>query len=742
MEQDFFWWLESLARSLEYQDRSRLAWAWEVTGASRRQERLQHQMETLQTIGQDHEAAVEPSDEEYVAPDAVPHEHGIAKHYSENGEHCDYPGCDRNYGEGEGLRTPTHVHPEPPKAYVDQAKPVHTFPDNWSVKKTQTMGDLKYEGTMMNNCIKEDADAKGACETCEENPGHCQYCDEGYTRCGDCEGSGRLDCDECHGEGETECETCEATGDLKPCGMCGGKGHFDEGEESTFKGAAGRCTACGGGGKRFHWEPGKVDCDTCHGDGEIDDGKGGKEECEDCDGEGRHECPDCEGAAVHECHECGGQGDFACSSCGGDGRTACWECEGADECPSCHGNSTEIEGGPENYYRPYTHDEAQSFFRAPGGAYSLRDPDNIPHASFLHGENSYGEKGADKRSITDVLGRENKDPKPEYQKRLLQYVGSQLSDKDEKCPTCDGDKVISHMRRIPCEGCGGSQETGEIGNGLVTSDDGVDVHEPCNGRGYTHGPVAQACGHCKGTGEPTVKVHWGYTEAHSTYTKQDIDDIVHDRMPKPDVMLVARHKTNPNEVETLRDAEQGREFAESAVKIKVPCPTCRGESGQPDAVQNSKPCINCGSTGKMAKEVYAHQAYDLYAIPRERVGDSRIEFKPSVDTWVAKDGKGSKIDWDGGTKLDWNQIVDHSYSHGSYGDRMREEQNNRHRELREGQPDYVNRVLPRVAMCRTHDDFQVEGTLMCESAGMRRCSFRYRDLDPESKREYEETYGH
>ena len=99
---DFFWdWVESLTRSLEWEDRNRYARAMEFTGASRRQERLEQQKQVTFQIGDDHESETAAGDG-FSRPCAdeehVPHEHGgISKQYSTNGEKCDYPDCNFNY---------------------------------------------------------------------------------------------------------------------------------------------------------------------------------------------------------------------------------------------------------------------------------------------------------------------------------------------------------------------------------------------------------------------------------------------------------------------------------------------------------------------------------------------------------------------------------------------------------------------------------------------------------------------
>lgn len=771
---EFFWWVESLARSLEWEDRRRFAHAWEVTGGSRRQERLELQRQKTQEIGDEHEDAVNTEaggiadlvNEE----GAVPHEHGGAsKLYSENGERCNWkgdpalgeecawnynkpcPGCKATGFEGgeekpggvnpctqcggggaipdETLSTPPHRHPEPAKPYVDQAKPVHDFGDGWTVKKAHTFGDLKYEGLMMTNCIQDDAGG-GECSNCEGRR-YCPECEhEGQNDCGECGGDYERECDSCYGAGHHDCESC-GTSVQETCGSCDGKGDIDG---ST-------CPTCSGGGKQPVWYDGKKDCSACDGEGVDGDG----DECWNCDGSKVEDCDECGGEGKFECGHCDGKGSFTCEHCD-EGKTECWECEGSDICQTCDGQGgTGAKGGPENYYRPYTDDEADEFQRAPGGAYSLRDKDNIPHVSFLHGD----EGNTDPRHINNVLGRENSVPKPEYQNKMLKYMQSKIDQSgkppgtEEKCPECKGAKTFEQTRRVHCTGCGGDDS--HIGSGLFTRDEGtsnetVEVHEDCQGRGYNHEKYQAPCYDCKGTGEPTAMVGWGYGTDRKQYTTHDIDHILAGNVPKPKVMLIAHHTRNVNHVETLPNAQKAREFMDrtSDLRIKGGCGSCGGTGDEGE----SGACRTCLGTGDSVQKVMNKEAFTLHAVPLDRVGESRVEYEPSSEAWKVKDGKGAKVDWDGGTQLDWKQLVnpgpDSPYVINT--NPTHEE----HRRMRQGQPDYVNQVVPRVAaLCTTHDDFLEEYVpLKCGSKKASPCHFRYIDLDAAGKMVHEVTHGH
>lgn len=739
---DFFWWIDSLARSLEWEDRSRLSWAREVTGASRRQERLEQQKQVTSMLGEEHEAAInaEPpvhnpetgftsGDEE----GAVPHEHGgIEKQYSKNGEPCDHPGCrwtvkeDCPACEGEGivqqhglcsdcdgsgktgktLPTTPHAHPEPPKPYADQSKVQHQFPDGWSVKKTHTYGDLAYEGNMMTNCIREDAQEKGHCDSCEGS-GVCNNCDGGQNECGECYGASTQTCDECNGHGSIECDDCSGSSIQATCNSCKGQGKGGPHEvcktcENDKVGhdrnsAAGnphefepKCAPCNGTGKHTEWTPGKETCDECYGTGKEDNGDRGSEpegDCWKCEGEGQTDCETCEGEGKYTCGSCEGSGEHVCQHCD-EGYVDCYECDGRGTCQSCDGSGGETHiGGPKHYYKPYTEDDAASFERAPGGAYSLRDSDNVPHVSFLHEGEGH---------IHDVLGRENnvKRPlKPEYQKRVLQYMQGKLpADKDAKCSECKGTKVQHQQDYTPCTDC--------EGRGRVTSDEeGVTQCKTCKGGGNVWKTNEVSCGVCKGTGDPTVKVGWGYGGQRSTYTGKDIDDIVAGTKPKPDVMLVAKHKTNPQETRGFKDAGEASDFMDQRDYIRTGCGDCNG-SGKTlhdngESV-NTGSCRNCSGQGYTLEPTTKKETHDLYAIPTEQVGHSRIEYEPSSESWRVKDGKGAKINWEGGTRMNWNQLLPASGS-GDERSGINFLPHEEHRRMRQGQPDYVNQVVPRVA---------------------------------------------
>ena len=606
----FFWWFEYIDQVMDWDTRSAKRYAWEVMGASKRQERLELQRSVLHDIGQEHSWA------------------GPASYQSQSWGGVEHP---------DG--TLPHQDDAP---YQEQSEVVHTLPDKWTIRRLRTFGDLKYEGTMMTHCIKEDADGQ-TCGECDGS-GNCGDCEEGRSECGECYGSGRFDCAECGGEGKQDCRECSdsSTSTTYKCDHCKGSGKVDkcrscgyEKEQHDFANPTiaraygqvgpeakhewqpqkGDCNHCFGAGERTitEYTPGKVDCDECEGTGKDDEG----DECDTCDGEGKQECGECNGTAKQECEACIGEGREDCSECGGEGYSECGTCEGSGLCGECSGNGRTGTGdsGPDHYYRAFSRDEADALEHAPGGPLSLRDEDNVPSVSFL-------EDNHNPKEIYSVFGRQDKMPVAEHQHRILRYMKSRLAGEgqipgmEEKCSACSGNK------EVPAKGlCGSCGGTGRWG-GLECSE--------CAGSGNKD--IKVSCGRCKGTGEDTVGVSWATQTSPQRFTRGDIDSILNGEYNRPDVMLLAQHKENKNEVHTLGDVGRAGAFGKSYAPVHEEGGTRAGE---------------------------ARELYDLHAVPSIAIGKDSTIYNPAQQAWEVKSGRGSKLPLEtAGAKVPWEAVME------------------------------------------------------------------------------------
>lgn len=717
---DLFWWLESVDTLLNWETRQRIAYAMEITGASRRQERLAQQQEVLQVIGSEHERYVKNTGlGSYEGDDVTPHVHGQKPIPAGGDKPCLYPGCsvqrhekcsecdghgtrfdgvsptpqhcDNCHGSGSTpvltAKTPSHTHDSPPAPYQDQAETIHSLKDGWSVKKHKTFGDLKYEGQMMTNCIQEDADGGSECDYCN-GTGECSTCEGGgKTSCDDCGGEGENECRNCDGVGHFDCENCDSVATKIPCTGCSSTGKRSDGS---------KCNWCEGTGARTHYLDGKVNCSTCDGSGKDDEG----EECYNCDGTGHEDCPDCGGEGHHDCDECDGRGNISCDTCGGDGDRDCYECDGSGQCTRCDGegrNDGNGNGGPAHYYKPFTQDEADEFERAPGGPRSLRDPDNIPHVSWLTEDH-------DDKEIHDVLGRENHIPKPTYQHKILDYMGSQLPDNEEqlpgmgdKCSDCKGEGHSTRTALGTCKDCNGSGKSDDTDENQVDSI-GTEKCRRCGGIGRAYESRDLSCSTCKGTGEPTVGVKWGYHGKTQRYTKPEINSVLSGDVPKPDAMLIAKHKTNTNKVETLADANHAEVFAGGmdTMDTKQTCPTCNGNKAEDDF---DTPCRNCNAKGFVIKRdiVRKEDTHDLYAMPTSAIGKDQMEYSPAEESWTVKDGKGAKLPLEEkGAKIPWEAMKTGSDPYRQPQSEIDETNRNRD-QLRHALPEIAQQFVPRIA---------------------------------------------
>lgn len=598
---DWFWWLERVDHLIDQQFTARRDYAWEITGASKRQERLQMQQNVLRDMGSDHQYGGEPGT---------------------------YEGGDANV---------PHKDDEP---YQEQSKTVHKLQDGWSIKRLHTFGDMRYEGDMMNHCIGQDADG-GECEDCGGGGDHGACDGSGKDECSECEGEGNTTCEDCAGTGAERCDNCsEAVNTAVPCHNCRSTGKLPNdgtGERD--------CSHCGGSGHRIsthYTSTGKVDCDECDGQGTDSDG----DDCGHCDGEGKVNCETCDGEGEHHCSSCEGEGIHTCSNCEGDGRTDCYGCDGSGSCPTCGGEGR-AEGsgnaGPKHYYRHFDEDEADNFGNSPGGGLSLRDSDNIPSVTFLEDDHQHGE-------INNVFGRGDKMPSAEHQHRILKYLKTtmpgegvdqaELPGMEKKCQNCSG----KGFQPYACDTCRGR------GHYPVTSDtEGITQKdcEDCGATGKKNEGVT--CDICKGTGDPTVGVGWATSYARNRYTKNDIDSILGGTYQRPDTFLLAQHKDNKNEIHTFKDINEAKNFGNdySPVQTKEPCSDCnpRGNGGF------NPHCDRCGGgsegggqgwvkgirAGKM-KEVF-----NLHALPSSFLGVDQTIYNPALNNYEVKSGRGSKL---------------------------------------------------------------------------------------------------
>lgn len=92
----------------------------------------------------------------------------------------------------------------------DKSTTIHDFGDGWTIKHLQTVGDARYEGSLMKNCINKIG--KNPCWTCNA---------EDYSND---EWKGR--CTECEGEDSAHCGVCDGSG---KCNDCGGSGYHPDG---------------------------------------------------------------------------------------------------------------------------------------------------------------------------------------------------------------------------------------------------------------------------------------------------------------------------------------------------------------------------------------------------------------------------------------------------------------------------------------------------------------------------------
>jgi len=635
----FFWdWLEHVDRALDWEVRTSASYAWEVMGASKRQERLEFQRGILKEIGEAHEQAARDSGHSpYDEADtgAIPHQHGgNSMAHSTHGEECKvYPagGCQYNQfklcpscdatpgkvescntcdGRGKVLREPTprHTHPEPGMPYQEQSEVVHKLADGWSIKRCKSYGDLRYEGNMMNHCISEDAEGK-ECDECEGS-GECRHCGgEGRTNCEDCGGEGRVDCDSCSGDGQTDCHHCETIAEHgeENCHSCLGKGEvqtckgcgygvdkhelnkkfnptLDNGQPNThmFESKVTSCGSCDGKGKvqTTNWVSGQIECPSCDGSG-SDGSSLWDRKCHECSGKGHVDCDECGGEGSKKCEDCGGEGRVDCGSCEGGGHYDCDTCEGSGQCQNCSGTGTDSqEAGPLHYYHAFSQEEADHFNRAPGGPLSLRDADNVPSVSFLEDDH-------DSREINNVFGRGDEMPVAPHQHRILQYMRAQLPKQDalpgigEKCTECKGTA------------------------GHPFGDD------------FT-------CANCKGTGKPTVGVKWATHYNAQRFTADDLDSIQNGSYQRPDVMLLAQHRANKNEIHTFKDYDNAKKFGWSYSAA--------------------------GGT------VLGKNLYDLHAIPSSSIGKDQTIYNPAEESYEVKSGRGAKLPLGTATKIPWDSV--------------------------------------------------------------------------------------
>ena len=136
------------------------------------------------------------------------------------------------------------------KEHPDTSTIVGQAGDGWTVRKLNTAGDAQYEGKMMRNCIKDQAqkvcntcDESGVCGKCGGDGGHmcekCQYTGEqkcprrfkDHSDCNSCDGTGHVECSTCSGEGTVDCGVCSGDG---YCKTCGGDGHIKAPNETSL----------------------------------------------------------------------------------------------------------------------------------------------------------------------------------------------------------------------------------------------------------------------------------------------------------------------------------------------------------------------------------------------------------------------------------------------------------------------------------------------------------------------------